>query len=123
MLFESTAIAYSIGVPYLYYLVYRIPGKKPVAAFRVDLVVLRILVALAVEFVFNSIAVLFQIRYMNIPVIRVWKCNWRKHLVLNFITTVFTLLFFTGFMTQLTRAEYKADKELVLVANCTKYLH
>ena len=124
MLFESTAIAYSIGVPYFYYLVYGIPGKKPVAAFRVEAVVRRILVALAVEFVFNSIAVLFQIRYMNIPVIRVWKRNWRKHLVLNFITTVFTLLYFTGFMTQLTRAEYRADsKELVLVANCTKYLH
>ena len=122
MLFESTAIAYSIGVIQVCYLVYGASHDK-LAVFRVE-VVRRILVALAVEFVFNSIAVLFQIRYMNIPVIRVWKRNWRKHLVLNFITTVFTLLYFTGFMTQLTRAEYRADsKELVLVANCTKYLH
>ena len=120
MLFESTAIAYSIGIPYLYYLVYGISANK-LAAFRVK-VVRWIPVALAVEFVFNSIAVLFQIRYMNIPVIRVWRHNWRKHLVLNFITTVCSLLYFTGFMTQLTRAEYKADKELDLGANCTQYL-
>ena len=122
MLFESTAIAYSIGVPYVYYLVYGTSSGNQLATFRGE-VVRRILFALAVEFVFNSIAVLFQIRYMNIPVIRVWRHNWRKHLVLNFITTVFTLLFFTGFMTQLTRAEYTGDEDVVFVTNCTEYFH
>ena len=122
MLFESTAIAYSIGVIQVYYLVYGASHDK-LAVFRVE-VVRRILVALAVEFVFNSIAVLFQIRYMNIPVIRVWRHNWRKHLIIAFITTSMSVVYYTEYLLQLLRAEYKAEADgFPLTGNCTKPFH
>ena len=97
---------------------------KWAAVFRVE-VVLRILVALAAEFVFNSIAVLFQIRYMNLPVIRVWKCNWRKHLIIAFITTsMWSVVYYTEYLLQLLRAEYKAEADgFPLTGNCTKPFH
>ena len=122
MLFESTSIVYSIGVIQVYYLVYGASHDKW-AVFRVE-VVRRILVALAVEFVFNSIAVLFQIRYMNLPVIRVWRHNWRKHLILAFITTSITVVYYTEYMLPLIRAKYKTeDVRFPFKVNCTESFH
>ena len=121
MLFGSTAIVYSIGVRQVYRLMYVTSGKKWIT-FRVELI-RQILVALVVEFVFNTIAVLLQIRYMNIPVIRVWRRNRKRHLIVTFVTTVMIALYYTGYLLNFIREEYKADDTLIVATNCTNLFH
>ena len=122
MIFETTALVYSIAIVYIYYMVYGVSGKKSVV-FRTQIVE-RIPAALALEFVFNSISVFSQTRYMNIPVMRVWKRNWKKHLILATITTAMAVLYFTQYQLQLIRAEYlKVNDTLPLIGNCTEPFH
>ena len=119
MLFETTSIVYSISVLYVYYAVYGEKGNRWMVLRKE--ITSRIPVALAVDLVFNVISVVFQTRYMNIPVMRVWKRNWKKHLTLAMITTTITVCYFTQYQLQLIRAEYlKTNGTYPVMKNCTK---
>ena len=117
ILLETISIVYSISVLYAYYFAYGMPANWP--PLLVDMAK-RIPCALVLEVVFSSIVVLFQTRYMNIPVLRVWTRNWREHVTLAVITTFMTVVFFTQYQLPLLRTEYQRRNETFpLVGNCT----
>ena len=118
IIFETMSVVYSIVVVYVYSLVYGV-GHDKGASFRVE-ITRRIPVALAVEFAVNSLAVLFQTRFMNIPVTRVWRRAWKTHLAIALITTTMSVLYFTQYQLQLIRAVIQANGSLPLVQNCTQ---
>ena len=70
ILFESVAIVFSTSVLHMYAMVYNISAKDW-GRFGVE-VARKVLVALLVETFFNSIAVLLQVRYFNVPIVKVW---------------------------------------------------
>lgn len=121
MLFETTAFVYSIGAVHMYAFIYGSFTASPKQE-KLDLVVQlakRLGVGLSLEFIFNTIAVLIQVRYLNVPVLKIWKTKWTSHLVVSIISTIMTVLFFTDYLLRLVRADYEQDGTITLVNNCT----
>ena len=121
ILFESVAIVFSTSVLYMYAMVYDISAKNW-GRFGFE-GARKVLVALLVETVFNSIAVHFQVRYFNVPIVKVWRRKWKKHVTLASITATLTTVYFTGYMLQFIRAVYINDQHFNITANCTEPFH
>ena len=121
ILFESVAIVFSTSVLHMYAMVYNISAKDW-GRFGVE-VARKVLVALLVETVFNSIAVHFQVRYFNVPILKVWRRKWKKHVTLASITATLTTVYFTSYMLPLVRAVYTIDQHFNITANCTEPFH
>ena len=92
ILFESVAIVFSTSVLYMYDMVYDISAKNwGHVGFEGAR---KVLVALLVETFFNSIAVLLQVRQFNVPILKVWRRKWKKHVTLASITATLSTVYF-----------------------------
>ena len=121
ILFESVAIVFSTSVLHIYAMVYDISAKYW-GRFGVE-VARKVLVALLVETFFNSIAVLLQVRYFNVPIVKVWRRKWKKHVTLASITATLSAVYFTSYMLPLVRAVYINDQHFNITTNCTEPFH
>ena len=121
ILFESVAIVFSTSVLHMYAMVYNISAKNW-GRFGVE-VARKVLVALFVETFFNSIAVLLQVRQFNVPIVKVWRRKWKKHVTLASITATLSAAYYTVYMLQFIRAVYTNDQHFNITANCTKPFH
>ena len=121
ILFESVAIVFSTSVLHMYAMVYNISAKDW-GRFGVE-VARKVLVALLVETFFNSIAVLLQVRYFNVPIVKVWRRKWKKHVTLASITATLSAVYFTSYMLPLVRAVYINDPHFNITTNCTEPFH
>lgn len=77
----------------------------------------KILLGLFIEFVFNIVIVILLTRGRNIPVLRVWNCNWKSHLIVCVITVTMIVTYSMNRLLELVRAQYvvkNSDKELLV---------
>ena len=118
VLFESAVVVGATGVRLLYGLVYGTSANR-FLILRVELV-RRSLSALVLEWLFGAIVVFVQTRYLNIPVSRVWRRRWKRHLLVALLTIVMIGLYFTEHLLGFIRNEYEADDKFFLTKNCTK---
>ena len=91
MLFEYNALV----VSQVYLVLYLITSfnKSPWLVIKGSLI--RMVIGLAIDLVFNCISVFIQIYYHDVPMRRVWFRCWKRHVIGNAIILVVLIVFFT----------------------------
>ena len=119
MLYESAAITFTTGYSQLFALVYQ-PLLSPDQGIAIITQLLKyIFIALFTEFLFHSLSVLLQTRYLSVPVGRVWERKWRLHLWVSIITTLMCILYFTYDFLPIVRQKYRSNENLVFNETCS----
>ena len=119
MLHESAAITLATGYSQLYALVYQ-PLLSPEKGTAIITQLLTyIFIALFTEFLFHSLSVLLQTRYLNVPVGRVWERKWRLHLWVSVITTLMCIVYFTSAFQPIMKQKFKFDGDFVFNETCS----
>ena len=119
MLYESAAITFTTGYSQLFALVYQ-PLLSPDQGIAIITQLLKyIFIALFTEFLFHSLSVLLQTRYLNVPVCRVWERKWRLHLWVSIITTLMCIAYFTSPFQPMMKEKYKSDGDFVFNGTCS----
>ena len=119
MLHESAAITLATGYSQLYALVYQPLLSPEKGTAIVTQLLTYIFIALFTEFLFHSLSILLQTRYLNVPVGRVWERKWRLHLWVSVITTLMCFLYFTYYFLPIVRQKYRSNEDLVFNETCT----
>ena len=106
---ESTALIAAIGFIQLYSFMYKEadPSFSELTQFFI-----RVLIALTIDFVFNSCSFWLQMSYMNIAVGRVWKRRWRKHMLVGLILSVVTMCYFTTHLFAVVKDKHSSGSKL-----------
>ena len=111
---ESTSLIAAVGFIQLYKFMYPDgSSKSPLRQFFI-----RVLIALSIDFVFNSFSLWLQMSYLNVAVVRVWRKKWRKHVLVGLIITIVTLCYFTTHLFAVVEAKNKS-KAINKDFNCT----
>ena len=85
VLYEASAVISANGFLYLYQYYYTRNNSAPelLQSFAVTT-----LVPLAIEWFFTSVSLAIETRYLNIPVIAVWRKRWRRHILVAIVNSV-----------------------------------
>jgi len=67
----------------------------------------RVMAAIGIEFVFTGINVVILTRYMNIPVFRLWRLQWKSYLCVNMLTSVVLTLYITQYLIEVVNSKNK----------------
>ena len=112
---ESTSLIAAVGFIQLYKFMYPDGSshESPLSQFFI-----RVLIALSIDFVFNSFSLWLQMSYLNVAVVRVWRKKWRKHVLVGLIITIVTLCYFTTHLFAVVEAKNKS-KAINKDFNCT----
>ena len=111
---ESTSLIAAVGFIQLYKFMYPDgSSKSPLRQFFI-----RVLIALSIDFVFNSFSLWLQMSYLNVAVVRVWRKKWRKHVLVGLFITIVTLCYFTTHLFAVVEAKNKS-KAINKDFNCT----
>ena len=109
LLQEGTGLVAGLGFIHLYHFMYS-DTKPPYTDYTVVLnFLVRVFTGLAIDLVFNTISVVLQTRFMNIPIMKVWTLKWRHHCVVMTIVALETFLFFTIYLFDIVRNKYNYD--------------
>ena len=80
---KSTSLIVAVAFFRIHNFVYS--GQKALSAKTEFLI--RVSIAISIDFAFNSLSFWLQMSYMNVAIDRVWKRRWRKHMDIAFIVT------------------------------------
>ena len=83
VLSESTSLIAAVGFFRIHNFVYS--AQKALSAMTEFFI--RVSIAISIEFAFNFLSFRLQMSYMNVPIDRVLKRRWRKHMDIAFIVT------------------------------------
>ena len=89
---ESTSLIAAVGFIQLYNFMY---NRNDASSASIIQFLIRVSIAISIDFVFNSFSFWLQMSYLNVAVVRVWRKKWRKHMLIAFILTAVTLCYFT----------------------------
>ena len=106
---ESTCIVTSSAAAHLllyYYKRKEITGERYNGYSLFRKMVMQCSIAIAIEVIFNVIAVKIQVYLCKIPVIGVWKKKWKSIVIIHLIQVLFTVLYFTQFMNNFIVKDY-----------------
>ena len=111
---ESTSLIAAVGFIQLYKFMYPDGSshESPLTQFFI-----RVLIALSIDFVFNSFSLWLQMSYLNVAVVRVWRKKWRKHVLVGLFITIVTLCYFTTHLYAVVEAKNKS--KAIKDFNCT----
>lgn len=94
MLFDYTALILSQGYVTLYFLT-----NFEVSSWEVlKEALIRISAGFGIAFVFNSLSILIQIRWFNIPIPNMLVKQWKLHILANTLAAAMVVLYFTRFI-------------------------
>ena len=119
MLQETAAIILTTGVTQLYQLVYDSSLTAEQGAGVLGKLLVYIYVALFTEFFFHSLSVVLQMRYLNLPVARVWEAKWRLHLWVATSTIMMYILYLTQYFLPVVRDKYVSEEAVFINNTCT----
>ena len=102
---ESTSLIVAVG---FFRFVYS--GQKALSA-KTEFFI-RVSIAISIDFAFNSLSFWLQMSYMNVAIDRVWKKNWRRHMVIAFIVTALTMLYFAGRLLRIVSAKSSSNSTM-----------
>ena len=93
MLYESTAIVSVNGFLYLYRYIYL---KDYSFSELLQPFAITTSVQLVIEWFFTSVSLAIETRYQNIAVMAVWKRRWKRHILVAFLTSMSSGLWFSS---------------------------
>ena len=111
MLFNSTAVMLSVGIISVYGFIHQTLSAEMFQEMIVELVV-RIVLGLFIEFLFNIVSVILLTRRRNVPVLRVWYNKWKSHLTACLIAVVMTVTYSVDKLLIIIRARYIAKGKI-----------
>ena len=114
---ESTSMIAAVGFFQTYKFIYN--GQKALSAIT-DFFT-RVSIAISIDFAFNSLSFWLQMSYMNVAIDRVWKKRWRKHMVIAFIVTALTMLYFPDRLLPIVSAKSSSNSTMSN-ANCSQLI-
>ena len=116
MLFEYSTLVLSQA----YFVLYHVEGfELSMSSFFFE-ALKRVAIGIAIDFLFNCLSNFVQIHYYNIPIARVWKKYWKRHLFAHMIIVVVIVAYFTGMLLSCFRARESGTNEVpYTVKNCT----
>ena len=82
----------------------------------------RMAIGIGIDFFLNCLSNFVQIHYYNIPIARVWKKYWKRHVLANLIIVMMIVSYFTQlhvFLSSFQTRESGANDRLYTVRNCT----
>ena len=85
VVYEASAIISANGFLYLYQYYYT-RNNSPLELLQSFAVTT--LVPLAIEWFFTSVSLAIETRYLNVPVIAVWRKRWRRHILVAIVNSV-----------------------------------
>ena len=85
VVYEASAIISANGFLYLYQYYYT-RDNSPLELLQSFAVTT--LVPLAIEWFFTSVSLAIETRYLNVPVIAVWRKRWRRHILVAIVNSV-----------------------------------
>ena len=93
VVYEASAVISANGFLYLYQYYYTSdsPPLELLHSFAVTT-----LVPLAIEWFFTSVSLAIETRYLNVPVIAVWRKRWRRHILVATVNSVAITLWATS---------------------------
>ena len=71
-------------------------------------IVKRTMVALGTEYICSAFGVFVLTWYLNIPIVRVWKSQWKSLIFSNFVVVSFLVMYFTGYMASVVSSKYNS---------------
>ena len=110
---ESTSLTAAVGFFQIYKFIYS--GQRSTEFFT------RVSIAISFDFGFNSLSFWLQMSYMNVTIDRVWKRRWRKHIVIAFIVTALTMLYFPDRSLSIVSAKSSSNSTMSN-ANCSQLI-
>ena len=93
VVYEASAIISANGFLYLYQYYYT-QNNSPLELLQSFAVTT--LVPLAIEWFFTSVSLAIETRYLNVPVIAVWRKRWRRHILVAIVSSVAITLWATS---------------------------
>ena len=114
---ESTSLIAAVGFFQIYKFIYN--GQKALSVITEFFT--RVAIAISIDFGFNSLSFWLQMSYMNVAIDRVWKKSWRKHMVIAFIVTAMTMLYFAGRLLPIVSAKSSSNSTMSNV-NCSQLI-
>ena len=114
---ESTSLIAAVGFFQIYKFIYS--GQKALSVITEFFT--RVSIAISIDFAFNSLSFWLQMSYMNVAIDRVWKKSWRKHMVIAFIVTALTMLYFAGRLLPIVSAKSSSNSTMSNV-NCSQLI-
>ena len=116
MLFEYSTLVLSQA----YFVLYHVESfELSMSSFSFE-ALKRVAIGIAIDFLFNCLSNFVQIHYYNIPIARVWKKYWKRHLFAHMIIVVVIVSYFTEVLLSCFRARESGTNEIpYMVKNCT----
>ena len=113
---ESTSMIAAVGFFQIYKFIYNVQKASVITEFFT-----RVSIAISIDFAFNSLSFWLQMSHMNVAIDRVWKKSWRKHMVIAFIVTALTMLYFAGRLLPIVSAKSSSNSTMSN-ANCSQLI-
>ncbi|CAH3186236.1 unnamed protein product, partial [Porites evermanni] len=113
---ESTSMIAAVGFFQIYKFIYNHQKASVITEFFT-----RVSIAISIDFAFNSLSFWLQMSYMNVAIDRVWKKRWRKHMVIAFIVTALTMLYYPDRLLPIVRARSSSNSTMNN-ANCSQLI-
>ena len=80
----------------------------------------RVAIGVGIDFLFNCLSNFVQIHYYNIPIARVWKKYWKRHVLAHLLIVMVTVSYFTkGLLSCFQARESGTNDGQFIVKNCT----
>ena len=80
----------------------------------------RVAIGIGIDFLFNCLSNFVQIHYYNIPIARVWRKYWKRHVLAHLLIVMMTVSYFTQVLLLCFQArESGANGRRYIVRNCT----
>ena len=116
MLFEYSTLVLSQG----YFVLYFVESfQLSVSSFCLESLK-RVAIGIGIDFCFNCLSNFVQIHCYNIPVGRVWKEDWKRHMLANFIIVIVIVSYFSPVLVSVFQArETGTSNRQYIARNCT----
>ena len=109
MITESTSVIFSNAAAYIllyYYKRDESTGQRYDGLILFKDMVKRASIAVSIELIFNAIALKIQTVHCNIPVLCVWKRQWKFILVIHLMQIIFVVVYFSRYLDKMLLADY-----------------
>ena len=116
MLFETGIVVLSQG----YYLLYHTENFDVTMSSFLCESLKKVAVAVGIDFLFNCLSNFVETHYHNIPISRVWRKHWKRHVLANLIIVIVAVSYFTPVLLSVFRARGTTSGQYA-VTNCTKF--
>ena len=116
MLFEYGTLVISQA----YFVLYRTESFELSMSSFIFEALKRVAIAVGIDFLFNCLSNFVQIHYYNIPIARVWKMYWKRHVLAHLLIVMVTVSYFTTVLLFCFQArESGTNDEQYIVKKCT----